>query len=107
MKLQRNMDGTGEIAPVSFSNNQANNKGFGIPFPILLFIGIYIVIRIMRNRGGPGGRGGGGGRSHRRGGPFIFPGSFGGGSGGFGGGGGGFRGGGGGSGGGGGAGRSW
>lgn len=97
----------GEVAPVSLSENEANDRGFGIPFPVIIIIGIYIVIRIMNNRGGPGG--GGGGRRSRGRGPIFFPGSFGGGSGtgGFGGGGGGFRGGGGGSGGGGGAGRSW
>lgn len=82
----------------SASSNEANSRGFGIPFPIIIFFVIYILIRVMSNRGGPGGRGGGG--SRRRGGPIFYPGSFGGG-------GGGFRGGGGGSGGGGGAGRSW
>ena len=95
-------DGAIESAPIY--NNEGDSKGFGIPFPIIIFIIIYIIVRIMSNRGGPGGRGGGGTR--RRGGPIFYPGSFGGGSGGFGGGGG-FRGGGGGSGGGGGAGRSW
>lgn len=96
-------DGVIESAPTY--NTEGDSKGFGIPFPIIMFIVIYIIIRIIGNRGGPGGRGGGGTR--RRGGPVFYPGSFGGGSGGFGGGGGGFRGGGGGSGGGGGAGRSW
>lgn len=98
-------DWDGTIEAVSPPSNEGNSRGFGIPFPIIIFIVIYIIIRIMSNRGGPGGRGGG---TRRRGGPLFFPGSFGGGSGGgFGGGGGGFRGGGGGSGGGGGAGRSW
>ncbi|HJF32038.1 MAG TPA: TPM domain-containing protein [Sporosarcina psychrophila] len=99
----------GEVAPIQMPDSQKNNSEFGIPFPVLIFIAIYIIFRVM-GKGGRGGGGGSGGR--RRGGPIFFPGSFGGGSGGFGGGGfggggGGFRGGGGGSGGGGGAGRSW
>ena len=93
----------GNIESASSFSDEANSRGIGIPFPLILFIVIYILFRVMRNRGGPGGGSGGTGR---RGGPIFFPGSFGGGSGG-GFGGGGFRGGGGGSGGGGGAGRSW
>ncbi len=97
----------GAIAPVSTISSGSSDSGLGMPFPILLFIAIYIIFRIVKNKGG---RGGGGPGGRRRGGPIFFPGSFGGGSGGgFGGGsGGGFGGfGGGGSGGGGGAGRSW
>lgn len=94
----------GAVAQVTLANNSNGDSGFGIPFPVIVFIIIYILFRILGNRGGRGGGGSGG--SRRRGsGPIFFPGSFGGGSsGGFGGGG--FRGGGG-SGGGGGAGRSW
>ena len=98
----------GEVAPVTVPTTQASNSDFGVPFPIIVFIIIYVLFRIFRNGGGRGGGGGGGpGRYRRRGGgPIFFPGSFGGGSGGGFGGGGGFSGGGG-SGGGGGAGRSW
>lgn len=92
----------GAVAPVSTIDSGTNDSNTGIPFPVIIFIIIYILFRIMRNKGGRGG--GSGGR--RGGGPMFFPGSFGGG-GGIGGGGGGFRGGGGGSAGGGGAGRSW
>ncbi|MER2089080.1 MAG: TPM domain-containing protein [Sporosarcina sp.] len=92
----------GAVAPVSTFSSGSGDSGFGIPFPVLLFIAIYIIFRMMSNKGGRGG--GSGGR--RGGGMIFFPGSFGGGSGGGSGGGfGGF--GGGGSGGGGGAGRSW
>lgn len=91
----------GAVAPISTVSSQSD--GFGLPFPVIMIIIIYLIFRAF-SRGGGGGRGGGG--RGRRGGPIFFPGSFGGGnSGGFGGGG--FRGGGGGSGGGGGAGRSW
>ena len=93
----------GAVAPVSTLSAGSSDSGFGVPFPILLFIVFYIIFRIMRNKGG---RGGGGPGGRRGGGPIFFPGSFGGGGGGGSGGGfGGF--GGGGSGGGGGAGRSW
>jgi uncharacterized protein len=90
----------GAVAPVSTISSGSSDSDLGIPFPILLFIAIYIIFRILGNKGG---RGGGGSGGRRRGGPIFFPGSFGGRS--SGGGFGGF--GGGGSGGGGGAGRSW
>lgn len=92
----------GEIAPIQMPDPRKNNSEFGIPLPVIIFIAIYILFRVMGKGGRGGGSGGSGGR--RRGGPIFFPGSFGGGSGGggFGGGGGG-----GGSGGGGGAGRGW
>jgi len=90
----------GAFVPVTTLNSDSSDSGFGIPFPVILFIIIYIVFRVVSNRGG---RGGGGSGGRRGGGPIFFPGSFGGGS--SGGGFGGF--GGGGSGGGGGAGRSW
>ena len=99
----------GEVAEVHTLANEDGGSGFGLPSPIIIFLIIYIIFRVLRGGGG-GGRGGGpGGR--RRSGPIFFPGSFGGGGGGGGGfgggsGGGGFSGGGG-SGGGGGAGRSW
>ena len=93
----------GAVAPVSTLHSQGN--GFGVPFPILVLIIIYIIFRIFSRRGGGGGRGGGGRRRSSW--PIFIPGSFGGGNNGGFGGGGGFRGGGGGSGGGGGAGRSW
>lgn len=112
-------DWDGAIEQAPDNADQSNTRGFGIP-PIIIILIIYLLIRFMNNRGGPGGKGGPGGRRRSRGrgysGPIFFPGSFGGGSGGSGGsggfggggfGGGGFRGGGGGSGGGGGAGRSW
>lgn len=94
----------GAVVPVTTINSESSDSGFGISFPVILFIIIYIVFRVISNRGG---RGGGGSGGRRSGGPIFFPGSFGGGSGGgsSGGGFGGF--GGGGSGGGGGAGRSW
>ncbi|WP_421102264.1 TPM domain-containing protein [Sporosarcina psychrophila] len=95
----------GADVPITTIDSDSSDGGFGIPFPVILFIIIYIVFRVISNRGGRGGGGGSGGR--RSGGPIFFPGSFGGRSGGgsSGGGFGGF--GGGGSGGGGGAGRSW
>lgn len=96
----------GAVAQVTPADHSNGDSGFGIPFPVIVFIIIYILFRILSNRGGRGG-GGSGGTRRRGSGPIFFPGSFGGGnSGGFGGGGG-FRGGGGGSTGGGGAGRSW
>lgn len=98
----------GDQLPVETATGEFDDSEEGFPFFIILVIAI-IIISVMR-RGG-GGRGGGGPGGRSRGGPVIFPGSFGGGSGGFGGGGnsgGGFGGfGGGGSGGGGGGGRSW
>ena len=98
----------GEVAPVSTISSGAGDSGFGIPFPVIIFIAIYIIFRVLGNKGGRGGGGSGGSGGRRHGGTTFFPGSFGGGSsgGGFGGGGGGFSGGGG-SGGGGGAGRGW
>ena len=95
----------GAVVPVTTLKSESSGWGAGIPFPVILFIIIYIVFRVVSNRGGRGGGGGSGGR--RSGGPMFFPGSFGG-RGGGGSSGGGFGGfGGGGSGGGGGAGRSW
>jgi len=93
----------GAVVPVTTVKSESSDGGFGLPFPVILFILIYIVFRVISNRGG---RGGGGSGGRRSGGPMFFPGSFGGRGGGSSGGGfGGF--GGGGSGGGGGAGRSW
>lgn len=96
----------GSELPVATFEGDNSDDGGGFPIVPIIVIG-FILIQIFFNSGRGGGSGGSGGSGGRRGGgPFIFPGSFGGGSGGSGGGGfGGF--GGGGSGGGGGAGRSW
>jgi uncharacterized protein len=80
-------------APEGYSDRNGGRRGFGKVPIIVIFVIIWILMRLFR---GGGGRGGGmmSRRGYRRGwsGPVIFPGSFGGGGfggGGFGGGGGG------------------
>ena len=45
----------GEVAPVTVPTTQASNSDFGVPFPIIVFIIIYVLFRIFRNGGGRGG----------------------------------------------------
>lgn len=98
----------GDELPVATLEGSGTDDGGGFPIIPVIVIG-FILIQIFFNSGRGGGSGGSGGPGgRRRGGPIIFPGSFGGGSGSGRSGGGGFGGfGGGGSTGGGGAGRSW
>ncbi|MBD7985893.1 TPM domain-containing protein, partial [Sporosarcina sp. Sa2YVA2] len=54
----------GEVAEVNTLEGQSGGSGFGIPSPIIIFLIIYIIFRVLRGGGG-GGRGGGPGGRRR------------------------------------------